>query len=459
MHPTVFRSSGGSPPLAQGLVLVSLLLAIGACLITPGRAGTLKKEQIREFVYPSGLRLVVKEARAAELAAIQVWVQAGGLVETSETFGISHVIEHLVFKGTETGGPGSLDDEVEGVGGLLEATTEKDWIRFACTVGAPYAERVLKAIGEALRNPRLQAEDLEAERPVLLEEIDRRDGDPLSLITAMLYEQAYREHPYARDVRGSRRGVGLLEVEEVRRFYHRHFHPARMTVVVVGDVDAVAVSEWVKVAFAAPAHMGEPAEPVLPEPVQPCARADRRVLPTRLALAYVGLAFPAPGIADAADVHAMDVLLTLLEHRGSGRLPNAVRNRGRVLATYETRRHPGLFSVIVVGPPGEIGAMEQLVLKEIDLVRRQPVAPQELAYARELLRGSFALDNETFAGQATSLGYYAAIDRWQFAAEYADRVAQVTPAQVLAVAQKYLTPEQSVAVVLQPRTQESSARP
>src|SRR5690349_24367151 len=118
---------------------VALLAVLGLILVAwvrPAASGTLDPGSIHETVYPSGLRLVVREAHGADLAAIQVWIRAGGFLEDQTTSGYAHVIEHLVFKGTERRGPGAIDDEIESLGGELTATTEKDWTMYGTTVAS-----------------------------------------------------------------------------------------------------------------------------------------------------------------------------------------------------------------------------------------------------------------------------------------------------------------------------------
>src|SRR4051794_34465112 len=135
----------------------------------PACTSTLDPDRIKETVFPSGLRLIVKEAHATDLASVQVWVRAGGYTEDETTSGTAHVIEHLVFRRQE--GPATIDAEIEDLGGELEASTERDWTRFNCTLAGRYVGKALSVIGEALRKPQFRPEDFESEKPVILEEL------------------------------------------------------------------------------------------------------------------------------------------------------------------------------------------------------------------------------------------------------------------------------------------------
>jgi zinc protease len=436
--------------LSRGALLLGSAVPTLGLAAAPARSGTLEASKIRETVFPNGLRLVVKEARANDLAAVQVWIRAGGFLEDENTAGTAHVIEHLVFKGTETGGPGSIDREIENLGGLLEAATDKDWTRFACTVSGRYVGKVLQVVGDAIRNPRLKLEDWEAEKPVIREEIEQMRINPEILLQAQLFQLAYEKHPYRYDVRGVPGFLNGLDIQAVRAYYRKHYVPSAMTVVVVGDVDPAGVERATRLAFQAEKGP-RPPEPELPAAEQPCRKAERRVLPGPFLGGYLGIGFPAPAVTDVPATHAMDVLLTVLEHNGVGRLPRAMRGGGGVQARYETRRQNGLMIVLASSGRGETEQVEALIRREIDFAATRGIPAQEVDLAKRILRGSYALDNEPYSGQAGTLGYYAAIDRWQFAAEYLEKIEAVTPEQVNEVAGKYLNQDHSVGVVLRPR--------
>jgi zinc protease len=421
-----------------------------AAVAVPGRGGTLDPAHVKETVFPSGLRLVVKEAHATELVSVQVWVRAGGFLEDESSSGTAHVIEHLAFKGTETYTPGSIDAEIENLGGVLEASTEKDWTRFSCTVNGRYVAKVLGIVADAVRKPEFRQQDWEAEKPVIQSEIDLVALSPEAALSAALYQLAFQKHPYRFDVRGSKRFLDQLTLEQVRAYYRRHYLPSRMVVVVVGDVDPAGVERVTRTAFQA--EQAGAAEPLkLPEEERACQKAERRVLQSRFAGGFLGIAYAAPSVKNEPQVYAMDILLTMLEHGGSGRLPRILRGTAAVQATFETRRQAGLFSVIAATGATNPEQVEALIRREIDFLSSRPISPEELSVAKRQLRGSYALDNEPYSGQAATLGYYAAIDRWQFASDYLAKVEAVTAEQVQEVAREYLSPDRSVTVLLQPQ--------
>ena len=453
----------GSPALGLwrlGFLVSLLLLALGAAGVrAAGEDGTLNEAAISETLLPNGLRLVVKEAHATDLAAIQVWIRAGGYLESEANGGIAHVIEHLVFKGSDARS-GTIDSEVEPLGGLVDATTEKDWTHFACTLNGRYAERVLTAIGGTLKAPRFTEADLAAEKPLMLTELAGIPLSPEALLSRSLFRLAYQKHPYAHDVRGARDFVENVSLASVKAFYQQHYVPANMVVVVVGDVDRASIERVTRQVFgnwpapgaaSKPGAATKPAGSKLPPDEVPCAKSARELLPVLFTGSAVGIAYPAPSVREEPDTHAMDLILTLLENPEFGRITRILKGQYPFWATYETRRQPGLFTLIVQTGKDDPEPVEALLRKEMDFLANRPISPQELALAKSALRGSYALDNESYSRQAGTLGYYAAIDKWQFASSYLEKIDAITVDQVQETARKYLDSEHSVTVLQKPR--------
>jgi zinc protease len=436
------------------------------CALRPASAaGTLDPASIKETVFPNGLRLLIKEEHAVNLVAIQYWIRTGGFRETEQTRGAAHFIEHLIFKGTDRYPQGGIDAEIEDLGGVLTAVTEKDWVMFGTTVASQHADKALEVLGDALRHPKFRPADLEAERRVIAEEIAAQRLEPDRVVAARLFRMAFRDHPYGHDVMGTQDSVAKMNRATVQQFFADQYTPSNATLIIVGDVDASALLPRVKTAFGVDQTPGNPIPaplpPVAPSPRRPVAPggAAREMIDGDGREAYFGIGFPAPSVTDP-DVYAMDILVTLLEQGSFGRLPAALGGTATsVKATYETRRQPGLLTIVVGAPAASLPRAEATVLSVVrDLARTGPTEA-EVQATKSVLAGSYAVDNETFAGQAGSLGYYASIDRWQFAADYLPRIARVTPSQVRAAAAKYLNSDHAVTVIMRPREERAPNPP
>jgi zinc protease len=284
---------------------------------------------------------------------------------------------------------------------------------------------------------------------VIAEEVAAQRLEPDRVVTAKLFQMAFPHHPYGNDVLGTTEATTQMNRAVVQQFFADQYTPSNATVVIVGDVDPAALVAQVRTAFGVDMTPGSPIPVRLPEPDPPPA-SRRETMKGEGQEAYLGIAFPAPAVTDP-DVHPMDILVTLLEQGTFGRLPAALKGTASgVSAAYETRRQPGLLKVVVSASPAALPRVEETVMGVLrDLASNGPTAAEVLA-TKSLLAGSYATDNETFAGQANTLGYYASIDRWQFASNYLPSLARVTPEQVRAVAEKYLNPAHAVIAVMLP---------
>lgn len=440
---------GGCRGWNASAVLPLLVLAWGAAALPARGAGTLDPASIHQTVFPNGLRLLVKEGHAVNLVAIQYWVRTGGFRETERNWGVAHFIEHLIFKGTDRYPEGGIDEEIEDLGGVLTAVTEKDWVMFGTTVASQYTTRAIDVLGDALRHPKFRPADLETERRVIVDEAAAQQLDPNRVVTNRLFHLAYPHHPYGRDVLGTAATVAKMTRADVQQFFADQYTPSNATLVIVGDVETAAVVPRVRAAFGVEATPGNPVTTKLPGPDPPPA-GGRETLRVSGEEADYGVAFPAPAVKDP-DVHAMDILVTLLEQGTFGRLPAALSGTATsVKATFETRRQPGMLTVVASAPPAALPRVEETVLGVLrDLAQNGPTGA-EVQATKSVLAGSYAVDNETFEGQANTLGYYDAIDGWKFAVDYLPAVARVTAAQVHAVAAKYLDPAHAVTVIMSP---------
>src|SRR5262245_50712442 len=198
---------------------------------------------------------------------------------------------------------------------------------------------------------------------------------------AVLFRLSFQRHPYGRDARGAPPVIQNMKVEGLRAYFQKFYVPSNMTVIVVGDVNPSVVERQVRMAFAAdtPGPKKEPFQLAPPETA--CEKPRREVVDAPFSAGYVGMAFPAPAVSDQPDVYAMDLLLTILEHGGMGRLPNALRGKASaVSATFQTRRQPGLLALLVQTSPGSLDAVEKTLRDEVQRLADSPPTPEELAF-------------------------------------------------------------------------------
>ena len=449
------------------LGLVSLLLLLGAmgCSAASGRralsARTVprvplvvaedgesrkdlaEKETIRlEFELSNGLTVVLEENHTAPVVAMQAWVRVGSADEPVALAGIAHLFEHMLFKGTKKRPVGAIAREVEGAGGDINAWTSYDETVYHLVLAREHFDTGLDILADALQNAAFNGHDLEKERDVVIEEVRQGLDDPDRLVAQDLFRLAYPNHPYGRPIIGSESSVRSMARAEVQAFFKESYTAKNMTLVVVGDFDAVEAKDKVSSAFGSMASGKR-----LPKRVQEKEQSEARVrvFMRDVQEAQVLIGLPVPDVSHE-DVPVLDLLAMVLGQGDSSRLNlELVRNQQVVSGAFAyvfSARDPGLFVAGIHMPPGRIddgvGALSR------ELVRVTQVAPSvsELERAKTILESDRIFDKETVQGYARKLGFFATVaGDLKFEDTYLDRVRETTPGDVLAVARKYLRPD------------------
>jgi zinc protease len=397
----------------------------------------------------NGLTLHVAAGHPAPVVAVQAWVGVGSADETQGKDGVAHVVEHMLFKGSHRFGVGELTRAIERAGGEINAWTSFDHTVFHAVLGADHVEHAIEAVGDTLLAPRVDPDELERERQVILEEIRQGSDDPARSVAQSLFAAAYVAHPYRRPVIGTAESVRRLGERELVEFFRSFYVADNVTLVVAGDVDAGHVKKAVERRFAAmPA--GRPQRRVAHEPAQ---TAPRAVAAHRdVSEAYLAVGFHVPK-ARHPDVAALDVAAILLGESESARLPVRLRDRDEVVtgayAHVHALRDPGLFVLSATARAKDaqksVGALvEQAMTLATDL------AADELDKARIAAEAGLVRQLETAQGRAKTIGWNATVaGDPQFAHVYLDRIRAVRRHDVAAVLRRYLRPENAtVAAVL-----------
>jgi zinc protease len=224
-----------------------LVLGGGLILLAFAAWGT---PSVSRFQLANGLQIVVERVPKASLTAIEVWIQAGVAQETAETSGVAHLLEHLLFRGAAGLPPDALDSAFENAGGVLDASTERDWTRFRASVLPDRWREPLQTLLQSLQSPALPADALEKERQLILkDEYALHRADPIRPARYALFAAVFPQHPYGLPLLGNPDTLARLSVDAVRQFHQANYHPERMVVVIVGAVEPDAVRQTVEAVF------------------------------------------------------------------------------------------------------------------------------------------------------------------------------------------------------------------
>ena len=436
-----------------GMVLLAgLVLTVPA--VHASSQGARLFSDIQTVILPNGLKVILRENHSAPVVSIQAWVRVGSAQESDGQAGMAHVLEHMLFKGTERRGVGQLARAVESRGGSFNAFTSYDHTVYHVEMASRDLPVGLEVLADAIQRSTLDQDELRKETQVILEEFKRARDRPARELYRRLLEKAFRVHPYRRPVIGYEETFKTFTRPVLMAFYRRWYRPENTFLVIVGDIDVPAVTALVKRHFGskewrAAEHL---ANDLPPEPPQERFRAVVFRYPAAKARLAVG--FHIPRAADPS-VHALDALAFILGHGQSSRLFRRVKEDQQLVhevSSYAmTPRDPGLFvSTAVLDPPNLERALRAVMTQMFRLAREGPAA-EELQKAKVNLVSDFIYDQETMGGQARSLGFFESVMGDVKAVQtYVERVRALTPADLRRVARTYLKPSNCTVAVLIP---------
>jgi zinc protease len=402
----------------------------------------------------NGLVVFARRSPPAGLVAIDVKILAGSSLEGERLgSGISHLVEHMVFKGTPTRPAGAIEREVKSLGGVINGSTSSDITDYHLLIPSKDLPHGLAIMKDMLTNAVFDAAETAKEKEVVLKEIDLNEDEPMSRLIKRLHETAYTRHPYRYPVIGYRGRFEPLGREDAVSYYGRMYVPNRMVLSIVGDIDeadaiANAQAEFGKIREASYAAIG----PVEAEPQQIAPR--RLDEPSRAKLAYLAIGFHSTGILDE-DLFALDVLSMILGRGDGSRLSVKLRKKDRLVysisAWNDTPRDPGMFIIAAMLDGSRIEAAERAVLAEIGRLRESDVPESELEAARRMSLADFIASLGTVDGQASDIGYgFIMTGSPDFSRRYVEGIQKVARADIRRVAAKYLSPSKMTVVRLIP---------
>jgi zinc protease len=440
--------------LISKTITLCLLITFLILLIMP--LGSFARELIpglHKARLSNGLTAIVKENHRAPVVAVQVWVQAGSVYETEGERGITHLIEHMIFKGTERRGPGEVAKEIESVGGSINAYTSLDYTVYHCVVPKQFLGNALDVLSDAVFYSSFDPRELEREKKVVLEEIRMRDDRPKTRLSRLLMETAYRAHPYGLPVIGYPETVKSFGSKDILAYMERRYRPSQIAVVVVGDVGASQALAGIQDTFGSVTKKGLQEFTYPSEPRQDAPRIAMEAMGIQegyLAVAFSGL----PNFNDP-DVPALDVLAALLGKGESSRLTSSLRNRLQMVHNIDaaafTPAGPGIFEITASLDPEKTQEALQQIFREIFRLENEEILEGELERAKVQVETDFVYSQETMEGEARKLGVFETLSKDPLAEKlYLEKVRELTAQDIQRVAGQIFRQENISVVMVMP---------
>jgi zinc protease len=401
----------------------------------------------------NGLTIIVREDHSAPVVSAQAWCMAGSIHEGKWLgAGLSHVLEHMLFKGTTTRPGSRIDQQVQEAGGYMNAFTSFDRTVYHIDVPNTGAQVAIDILCDIMQNATLPAEELEKEKQVIVREMDMNVDDPVRRASRRLFETAYTKSSYRLTVIGYPDIFHAVAPQDILAYYREKYAPNNVFYVVTGDVSEAEVVAQIRQAYAN--GRARPLPPVV-IPEEPRQTAPREVIEEApIEIGHFHFAWHIPELRHP-DVPILDVLAAVLGHGRSSRLYQAVRERKGLVSSVDAWTYspgnPGLLGLSAMAEPGKFEAARDAMLEEVERLKSHPVQRAELNKAvKQFLAGTLAI-RKTMQGQAQDIGgSWLAANDLNFSERYLAAVKRVTSDELKRVARQYLSPDNRTIYALLP---------
>ena len=401
----------------------------------------------------NGLIVITREDHSAPVVSTQAWCRTGSIDEGKWLgAGLSHVLEHMLFKGTTTRPGSRIDQEVQEVGGCMNAYTSFDRTVYHIDVPNTGAKVAVDILCDIMQHASLPADELVKELDVIRREMDMNQDDPGRRAGRRLFETAFTRSSYRLTVIGYPDIFNDLQADDIRAYYRERYAPNNIFFVVVGDINPNEVVEQIRKAFSGSKSRPMPPSILPQEPRQTAAREMIEESP--IELGHFHLSWHIPDIRHP-DMPALDILSALLGSGRSSRLFREVREKkGLVTSVDAWTYNPGelgLFGMSAAADGAMFVEARDAMLAEVDRIQNEPIPPEEVAkVVKQFIAGTLA-SRKTMQGQAQTLGgNWMAANDLNFSERYLAAAKRMTPADIQRVARKYLTPENRTLYALLP---------
>ncbi len=443
------------------LLLVFLITVNISCLYA---------DQIREYKLDNGLDVFFIEDHKAPIATFQIWYKVGSRNEPAGKTGISHLLEHMMFKGTPQYGSKEFSQIIQKNGGINNAYTTKDNTVYYQNLASDRLYLSIKLEADRMQNLLLNSREVRSEKSVVMEERRLRyEDDPQNALFEEVSAAAFKAHPYHNPVIGWMADIEAIERTDLNNYYKRFYAPENAFIVVSGDINPEETINIIRKHFGLISQKSLQPVPDLDQEsrsqsldkaivksIEPQQRGERRVyLKKQAQLPFIIIAYHVPSVPHE-DSYALDILSTILSGK-SGRLYQRLIKGKKIalnaFASYSgTYIDPYLFYFGGTSPPGkDINSLENAFYTEIQKLIYTPVTDREIGKAKNQTEAYFIMGQDSISFKARLLGDFEMLGDWRLKDIYIEKIKEVTSQDVQRVAKKYLTQDNRTVGILIPQ--------
>ncbi len=405
------------------------------------------------FKLDNGQTVVIQEVKNNPIVTIDTWIKTGSIDEDDSNNGVAHFLEHLFFKGTKNHEPGEFDQILETKGAITNAATSKDFTHYYVTIPSKDFDLAMELHGDMMMHPLIPRNEMEKERKVVLEEINKDLVSPTRILQENLNSMMYTNHPYKRKVIGRSDVIETITRDQVLNFYNAHYSPSNMITIVVGDVDTNHALERIKEVFNA--EYKKQTKTIYPKESQ-LTTQQKKVEYIKTESGYMVIGFRGTPIDDN-DSYALDVLSTILGDGRSSVLNQVLKEKKRLAFSVDagnsTFRDDGIFYISANFEPEKCKQVQSAIFDEIKKIQDKGVTDEQLGLAKNIIERNTYYSRESITNIATEIGYTMALTNdIKFYDTYLDKIKSVSKEEVKRVANKYLGENKSAVSIILPES-------
>ena len=405
------------------------------------------------FKLDNGQTVVIQEVRNNPIVTIDTWIKTGSIDEDDSNNGVAHFLEHLFFKGTKNHESGEFDQILETKGAITNAATSKDFTHYYVTIPSKDFDLAMELHGDMMLHPLIPRNEMEKERKVVLEEINKDLVSPTRILQENLNSMMYTTHPYKRKVIGRSDVIETITRDQVLNFYNAHYSPSNMITIVVGDVDTNHALERIKEVFNA--EYKKQTKTIYQKEAQLTSQ-QKKVEYIKTESGYMVIGFRGTPINDN-DSYALDVLSTILGDGRSSVLNQVLKEKKRLAFSVDagnsTFRDDGIFYISANFEPEKCKQVQSAIFDEIKNIQDKGVSDEQLSLAKNIIERNTYYSRESITNIATEIGYTMALTNdIKFYDTYLDKIKSVSKDEVKRVANKYLGENKSAVSIILPES-------
>lgn len=412
------------------------------------------------FTFDNGLKVYIKPVQTSPVVALNIWIKVGSVNEEPGEEGYTHLIEHMMFKGTSNYPYGALDNEIKKMGAEQNAFTANDYTSYYLVGASQYFDKMMQLQADAVLNSSFDEAELKKESQVVIEELRMSLDNPSNRIVQLIMEEAFQLHPYRHPIVGYLKNLEEITRDKLYAFYKKFYVPSNMWVVIVGDVKLDEALESVRKYMGDAPRVPVPAQKIVEEPTQESMRT--RIEYADLQHAYVRMGWKVPGI-HSNDRFALYVLARLIGGGMSSRLwRELVENQQLAVsagAGYYSSQYPMLFQVGGVTSQSKVRPFIESARRIVYSLHKGEIDDAELEKARQQIIAEDIYDREKAEDQATNYGHFAMLADIEDADKFVENIRQVSKEDLVAVAKKYFIDSNLTVARLEPEPPAPDAVP